>query len=116
MLKEMFWLRHVRVYILIRVPASTQLDRLLGLLGAVYVPVPIWIPLTPVNGGELSHYEPDSKVISLNVNKEAHGNRQCGTGLSQPVMSPFWIKERENEDSNMPHFNNIKCNYMKCMF
>jgi hypothetical protein len=35
-------------------------------------------PLTPANGHELARCEPDSKLISLNVNNEAHGNRQGG--------------------------------------
>jgi len=25
-------------------------------------------------------------------------------------LSPFWIKEQEHEDSNVPDFNNMKCN------
>ena len=75
--------------------------------GAVSVPVPIWIPLTPANR-ELACYGPDSKPISLHVSNEAHGNRQGGASLSEPVMSPFWINEEEHEDSNMPDFNIMK--------
>ena len=84
-------------------------DRRLGFFGAVSIPVPIWIPLTPANGRELARYGPDSKPVRLHVRNETHGNRQSGASLSQPVMSPFWIKEQEHEDSNMPDFNNMKC-------
>jgi hypothetical protein len=34
----------------------------------------------PVTDRMLARYEPDSELLSLNVNKEAHGNRQVGAG------------------------------------
>lgn len=112
----MFWLRLVPVYILTPVLAPAQFGQTTCVFWGRVCSGTDLNSLNSVNGRELARYEPDSKLISLNVNNEVHGNRQGGAGLSQPVFCLyFWIKEQEHEDSNMPDFSNMKCNCMKCM-